>query len=213
MKSQVFDLKEKKRPRQQRAKVTVEALLEATTRIVERGGYEALTTNRVAEVAGVSIGSVYEYFPNKQALMAAVAGRTLNAIVDEIDAGLKQALRTLEPREALSRWFGIMFDALERRRGVLQVIRHQTPFLAGIAESRRFNKRMLEIAAAGFAQSERQGRQAQYFSDPEASEMVLTTMVGAVIERVAFRTTPLARERVQAALTEMIQKLLYPVRV
>lgn len=210
MKSQAADLKAKKSPRQARARVTVEALLEATTRIVEQGGYEALTTNRVAEVAGVSIGSVYEYFPNKQALLAAVAGRTLSAIVDEIDAGLEQALTTSEPSEALRRWFSVMFDAVERRRSVLQVVRHQTPFLAGIPESRRFNRRMLDIASTGFTQSEQQGRMARRFADPEASELVLTTMVGAVVERAAFRNSPLSRERVLRALTEMVVMLLYP---
>lgn len=60
----------RKRPRQQRSQATVAAILEATARILERGGAEALTTNAVAQLAGVSIGSLYQYFPSKTALIA-----------------------------------------------------------------------------------------------------------------------------------------------
>ncbi|MEN7536999.1 TetR/AcrR family transcriptional regulator [Aurantiacibacter sp. DGU5] len=50
----------------------MDAILEATTHIVLRHGYEGMTTNHVAERAGVSIGSLYQYFPSKEALVAAV---------------------------------------------------------------------------------------------------------------------------------------------
>lgn len=59
----------KKRPKQARSRVMVETLLQATTRILRREGHESLTTNRIAEVAGVSIGSLYQYFPNKESLV------------------------------------------------------------------------------------------------------------------------------------------------
>ncbi len=53
----------------------VETLLQATTRILRRDGLERLTTNRVAEVAGVSVGSLYQYFPNKESLLDALRER------------------------------------------------------------------------------------------------------------------------------------------
>ena len=57
----------RKEPRQERARATVEAILEAAARILDRQGWKGFTTNAVAEVAGVSIGSLYQYFPNKAA--------------------------------------------------------------------------------------------------------------------------------------------------
>lgn len=60
-----------RRPRQRRSQATVEALLEATARILERDGLAGLTTNHVAALAGVSIGSLYEYFDSKDALVQA----------------------------------------------------------------------------------------------------------------------------------------------
>lgn len=60
---------------QERSRVTVDAILEATARVLVREGYDRASTNRIAAVAGVSIGSIYQYFPSKEALAAAVAER------------------------------------------------------------------------------------------------------------------------------------------
>ncbi len=57
----------------------MEAIVEAAAQILERGGPEALNTNDVAERAGVSIGTLYQYFPDKQAILLAAARRELGA--------------------------------------------------------------------------------------------------------------------------------------
>ncbi len=65
----------RKQGRQHRAQVTQAAIVEAAARILEDGGHEGTTTNHIAERAGVSIGSLYQYFPNKQAVIAALLRR------------------------------------------------------------------------------------------------------------------------------------------
>jgi AcrR family transcriptional regulator len=65
----------RKKPAQARAQATVDAILSAAARIFETHGYRAGTTNRIAERAGVSIGSLYEYFPGKDAILIALARR------------------------------------------------------------------------------------------------------------------------------------------
>ncbi|WP_082158767.1 TetR/AcrR family transcriptional regulator [Chromobacterium sp. LK11] len=65
----------RKLPSQARSRHAVAAILEAAARILERDGYAGLTTNKAAELAGVGIGSLYQYFPNKQALVAALHRR------------------------------------------------------------------------------------------------------------------------------------------
>lgn len=65
----------RKRPTQERAVATVEALLQATAYILVKDGYAKLTTNRVADKAGVNIASLYQYFPNKDALVAELQRR------------------------------------------------------------------------------------------------------------------------------------------
>jgi len=65
----------RKRPQQPRAKETVRAILEATTQILDRESLEAATTTRIAEVAGVSIGSLYQYFSHRDAILDALQDR------------------------------------------------------------------------------------------------------------------------------------------
>jgi AcrR family transcriptional regulator len=65
----------RKQPRQQRSQATVEAILDATARVLCTIGYDRASTNRVALAAGVSVGSLYQYFPSKEALVAALVER------------------------------------------------------------------------------------------------------------------------------------------
>jgi AcrR family transcriptional regulator len=68
-------LRPRKLPKQARSQATVEAVLEAAAQVFERHGYAAGTTNRIAARAGVSIGSLYQYFPNKDAILVALVER------------------------------------------------------------------------------------------------------------------------------------------
>src|SRR5690606_4053388 len=69
------DLEIRKTPRQERARLTVEALLEATEQLLVDVGYANMTTNGIAQRAGVSIGSLYQYFPNKEAIIVELSRR------------------------------------------------------------------------------------------------------------------------------------------
>lgn len=79
-------LKPRKAPVQRRSAQTVEAVLEAAARILETQGLVACTTNAVAERAGVSIGSLYQYFPNRDALTVALIERETAQLVVDIEA-------------------------------------------------------------------------------------------------------------------------------
>src|SRR5436190_23870198 len=65
----------RKRASQDRSRATVDALIEATARILVRDGFDKASTNRIAGEAGVSVGSLYQYYPSKEALVAAVVER------------------------------------------------------------------------------------------------------------------------------------------
>jgi AcrR family transcriptional regulator len=71
----------RKEPRQARSRATVEAILEAAARILDRQGWARFTTNAVADAAGVSIGSLYQYFPNKLALTEAILRRHFDDVL------------------------------------------------------------------------------------------------------------------------------------
>jgi AcrR family transcriptional regulator len=82
----------RKTPRQSRSLATVEAVLEAAARILEERGPDGLNTNAVAERAGVGIGSLYQYFPNKHALVAALVRRSTAALHARLATAGPQAL-------------------------------------------------------------------------------------------------------------------------
>ena len=64
-------------PRQERSRYKAQLILEATQRLLEKGGLAALTTNAVAASAGVSIGTLYQFFPNKEAILDTLADREI----------------------------------------------------------------------------------------------------------------------------------------
>src|SRR5260370_3447682 len=75
---------------QKRSRVTVETLLDATARVLTREGYDRASTNRIAAKAGVSVGSLYQYFPNKEALVAPLVPRHNREMPGLVADGLKQ---------------------------------------------------------------------------------------------------------------------------
>jgi AcrR family transcriptional regulator len=83
-------LKPRKSPAQARAVETVAIVIEAAARILEERGFAGYTTNAVAERAGVSIGSLYQYFPGKDALTAALIERETATLLAEIAASTQE---------------------------------------------------------------------------------------------------------------------------
>jgi len=75
----------RREPRQRRSRQTVEAVLEAVPRVLKRHGAQAITTNRIAEAAGVSIGSLYQYFPDKRAIFTALHDRHVDEVRQMIE--------------------------------------------------------------------------------------------------------------------------------
>lgn len=84
-------LKPRKQPVQARSAATVDAIFEATIQVLLAHGHQKLTTTLVAERAGVSVGSLYQYYPNKQALLAATIERHLRHIVESVEAACERA--------------------------------------------------------------------------------------------------------------------------
>jgi AcrR family transcriptional regulator len=86
-------------PRQDRARATFDAVLEAAADVITRRGYAAMTTNAVARRAGVSIGSVYQYFPNKTAILVCLLERHIRQIQPIVASGLATLTDSSQPFE------------------------------------------------------------------------------------------------------------------
>src|ERR1044072_3650169 len=90
----------RKEESQERSRATVDALVEATARILVEDGFDKASTNRIADVAGVSVGSLYQYFPTKEALVLAVI-EGYNRVVLQLVRGTLEKIDALPVEEAV----------------------------------------------------------------------------------------------------------------
>jgi AcrR family transcriptional regulator len=121
-------LRPRKRPAQRRSQDTVDAILDAAAQVFAERGHARGTTNRIAARAGVSIGSLYEYFPNKDAILVALAERHLERMLGEVASRLEEAQERAGSLGALLRRFvGAMLDAHERNPALHRVVFSEAP--------------------------------------------------------------------------------------
>ncbi len=173
-------LKPRRRPKQIRSAATVEAILTASRRLLIRDGYARFTTARVAKVAGVSIGSLYEYFPSKDALLSAIVDGFLESMFSELTDAI-QFDGTLE--EAVRRMMGSLLKVKSRDVELNAVLVEQLPRVNGSERLAAFNRRLEPVLAA--------------YLDRYASELV-----GIDLEMASF----VLMNAVQGVLTETVKR-------
>lgn len=110
-------------------------LLDAAEELFGELGYEAATTNQIAARAGVPIGSLYQYFPNKEAIVAAVAARYREAAGAALDAAVGPETAALPPAELAARLLDAMVGFGTARMGFTRTVLQAgaSPHLAGVA--------------------------------------------------------------------------------
>jgi AcrR family transcriptional regulator len=123
---------------QERSRATVDALVEATARILVREGFDKASTNRIAEVAGVSIGSLYQYFPGKEALVAAVIERHQQEIMQTVRSELPEIL--LQPAEqAVRKLIAVAVKAHQVDPKLHRVLAEQLPRVGKLEKLETFS--------------------------------------------------------------------------
>ncbi|MGY4624113.1 TetR/AcrR family transcriptional regulator [Bradyrhizobium sp. USDA 4486] len=130
--------KPRKNASQARSRATVDALIEATARILVREGFEKTSTNRIAEVAGVSVGSLYQYFPSKEALVAAVIDRHNDEIMHIVRAAFVE-VADMPVEKAVRRLVTVAIEAHHIDPDLHRVLAEQIPRSGRLAEVEAFN--------------------------------------------------------------------------
>lgn len=80
----------KKQPKQKRSVAIVDSILEASTRVLTENKLSKMTTNKVAEIAGVSIGSLYDYFPNKNSILVALMDKSMQSQLEKFYSAIEK---------------------------------------------------------------------------------------------------------------------------
>lgn len=140
----------RKLPQQARSRATVDRIIDAAQRILARDGYAALSTNRVAEAAGVSPGSLYQYFPDKHAIVESLIERSWQRISDEVAASLADRLGDTGP-DAARGVIEALISALERHREILRVMSQDLPASAHADRAGALERRIRDLVAAYLA--------------------------------------------------------------
>jgi AcrR family transcriptional regulator len=141
--------RQRRTPRQARAASTIDAILDATFQLLEADGVERLTTNHIAVRAGVSIGTLYQYFASKQDILAAIAQRRAEAVRDAIAETVIArpelgSVRTIV-RALMNGFEGspatrqVLFDSLFHQADDGMLARHHQIFLASITGKARLD--------------------------------------------------------------------------
>lgn len=190
-------LKPRKKPLQTRSSATVDAIVEATIRILRRDGWVACTTTRIAMLAGVSVGSLYQYFPNRNAIaVEIVRQRTRTYLGAVMAADLSGAA---SPEEAVDA--AIEAFVVEKRKGldVSLALRDALPEVQGrqaiIEEGRRFVPALqAKLAAAGAGTT-----------DTMQLAVALAAVEGSVWEMMAQDEAAIERPEAVAALSRVFR--------
>lgn len=190
----------RRRPQQDRARKAVDAILEATARVVGREGPESATTQRIAHLAGVSVGSLYQYFPAKEALFGALVERAIEDDVRRMDAAVDEAIgmpfedgvrhciaRVLELPLSRPRLFSWMVRYMPEL-GLLPAV------LRAVHEGVRATRRFLELH-----------RESLDGLDLDETSLFVTGAVRGVLDAVAReRPDLLERETFADAMTDLV---------
>jgi AcrR family transcriptional regulator len=140
-------LQPRKIPRQSRSQATVDAIVEAATRILRSEGFERTNVNRVAELAGVSVGSLYQYFPTKEALIGAVATRLSQRMMAAFTADLGE-LAGLPLADAVRRIVERAFAAYRLDPRLRRILRHDVPEVTTVFDTPDFDTALREQVAS-----------------------------------------------------------------
>jgi len=164
----------RKTPVQARSAVTVGAISEATIQILLKQGANRLTTTRVAERAGVSVGTLYQYYPNKQSLLSAVLADHLEQVASALEAACEQA-----HHEPLSDMIGAAVEAFVdvkmERIDVSRALYQIAPDVGGPALAKRLGQRSRKALEAMLQTAPDIGSPPDTF----AIEMMFAAMAGA----------------------------------
>lgn len=140
-------LKPRKSGTQARSRQTVKALVEATARVLVQEGFYAANTNRIAEEAGVSVGSLYQYFPGKEALVVAVIERHKSEMMEVLHSNLR-AVSSMPLEDAFRTLVRMMIETHRVNPRLHRVLVDEVPRTGRLGEVETFDRESYAVIRA-----------------------------------------------------------------
>lgn len=194
----------RKKPRQQRSQATVDAILDATARVLCTTGYDRASTNRIAMAAGVSVGSLYQYFPSKEALVAALVERHVAQMLGLVKSKLAE-VATAPLAEACRTMIAAMFEAHAVDPKLHKVLIEQVPRVGRLEQVEGLEREVESLVALLLEARKGELRRSKL----AATAFVLCTVVEAVTHAAVLAELEPKRSReVADELTDMVLRYL-----
>lgn len=188
----------RKEASQARSRATVEALVQATARILVRESFDRASTNRIAETAGVSIGSLYQYFPSKEALVAAVIDRHQEEL-RQLARDTLAAVAALPVEDAVRSLVAVAVKAHRVDPRLHRVLAEQIPRTGRLKSVEVFNRENYALFRA-YLEGHRDEIRAV---DPELAAFVCVTAIEALTHAaVLHHAEAFPEERMHALIDE-----------
>jgi len=195
--------KPRKSASQDRSRATVDALVEATARILVKEGFDRASTNRIAETAGVSIGSLYQYFPGKDALVAAVIDRHTEDLMHVVRDTLAEVIE-IPLERAVRRIVSVAIEAHRVDPKLHRVVAEQLPRSGTLEKVGVFNRRYF-----GFFRSYLEAHKAEIRrTDLDLAAFVCVTSIEAVTHNAVLNHSELLSDEGVEALVEEATRLV-----
>jgi AcrR family transcriptional regulator len=195
--------KPRKQASQDRSRATVAALVEATARILVAEGFDKASTNRIAERAGVSIGSLYQYFPSKEALVLAVVERH-NRDIWQVVGGVLAELESLTVAEAVRRLVAVAIEAHRVSPELHRVLSEQIPRLGALEQVETVNRQ----AHAVFRTYLESRRAELRVADLELAAFVCATSIEALAHNAVLHPVDMSADAAGQALIDHATRLI-----
>lgn len=192
----------RKRPQQERSRLMVDRIVAAGRRVLVEHGYEKATTNRVAAEAGISPGSLYQYFPHKDAILAAVIEQYSAEIGEELTAVLTDRL-DLPPVELVRAAYTALLDVLDSHREYVRLVAMELPRSRVADHVEQVERRVGELVSAYLTIARTTDRVAPTTSAWLLVRMVEHLCVQYVLEQPAFGREVLVDELVRLSLAHL----------
>lgn len=195
-----IDFKMKKEPKQARSKATVDAIIQACAHILGQQGYSALNTNEVARIAGVSIGSVYEFFPGKEAIVATMVQSMLDSHLQKLHGELSSR-HDNDFNKAMRYWIGTLYKLVLENKRMLQVMLFEVPYSSKLVSADKLQMALFQVVMKGAARSR---EQYQVSTKPEVLFLISSSTIGTLLSLAFSPPTGLDSEKVLDQLSEKI---------
>jgi AcrR family transcriptional regulator len=192
----------RKKPKQERSRVLVDAILTAAIRVFSSGGPEQSTTTRIADRAGVSVGSLYQYFKNRDELLGAMVDR----IVEEnVERFMSEMQSSASPAERIDAMVRSGLDDFLGRRDFYAPLMTYAPILNRFSIVLRARARLRKTLARELRAHAREGSTMDF---DVAAFVILNAFMGVV--QVALHDMPGSREALHAELVRLFTRYLLP---